>query len=41
MTAFGQLFDPHFALPLIGHFFLYEWVVEVFTLLGAGRDRRA
>src|SRR5512141_2583325 len=32
LTAFGQLFDPHFALPLIGHFFLYEWVSEFFTL---------
>jgi Fe-S oxidoreductase len=31
LTAFGQLFDPHFALPLIGHFFLYEWVTELFT----------
>ena len=32
LTAFGQLFDPHFALPLIGHFFLYEWVSELFTV---------
>ncbi len=32
LTAFGQLFDAHFALPLIGHFFLYEWVSEFFTL---------
>ncbi|RYU10796.1 heterodisulfide reductase-related iron-sulfur binding cluster [Nocardioides iriomotensis] len=31
LTAFGQLFDPHFALPLIGHFFLYEWITELFT----------
>src|SRR6476619_7514218 len=31
LTAFGQLFDAHFALPLIGHFFLYEWVSELFT----------
>ena len=31
VTAFGQLFDAHFALPLIGHFFLWEWVSEVFT----------
>jgi Fe-S oxidoreductase len=31
LTAFGQLFDPHFALPLIGHFFLYEWISELFT----------
>ena len=33
LTAFGQLFDPHFALPLIGHFFLYEWVSELFTVV--------
>ncbi|MEO5709434.1 MAG: 4Fe-4S dicluster domain-containing protein [Nocardioidaceae bacterium] len=32
ITAFGQLFDAHFALPLIGHFFLYEWVTEFFTV---------
>ena len=32
LTAFGQLFDAHFALPLIGHFFLYEWVSELFTV---------
>ena len=31
LTAFGQLFDPHFALPLIGHFFLYEWITELIT----------
>jgi Fe-S oxidoreductase len=31
LTAFGQLFDAGFALPLIGHFFLYEWVTELFT----------
>jgi len=28
LTAYGQLFDPHFALPLIGHFFLDEWATE-------------
>jgi len=28
LTAYGQLVDPHFALPLIGHFFLYEWATE-------------
>ncbi|MGZ4485905.1 MAG: Fe-S oxidoreductase, partial [Nocardioidaceae bacterium] len=33
LTAFGQLFDAHFALPLIGHFFLYEWVSELFTVV--------
>ncbi len=32
LTAFGQLFDAHFALPLIGHFFGYEWVSEFFTV---------
>ena len=30
-TAFGQLFDAHFALPLIGHWFVFEWVTELFT----------
>src|SRR4051794_22563970 len=33
VTAFGQLFDAHFALPLIGHFFLFEWFSELFTVL--------
>jgi Fe-S oxidoreductase len=33
LTAFGQLFDAHFALPLIGHFFLWEWVSELFTVV--------
>ena len=33
VTAFGQLFDPHFALPLIGHFFVWEWVTELFTFV--------
>jgi Fe-S oxidoreductase len=33
LTAFGQLFDAHFALPLIGHLFLFEWVSELFTVL--------
>ncbi|MFL6107404.1 MAG: heterodisulfide reductase-related iron-sulfur binding cluster [Marmoricola sp.] len=33
VTAFGQLFDPHFALPLIGHFFLWEWLTEIVTLV--------
>src|SRR4051812_5405731 len=32
VTAFGQLFDAHFALPLIGHFFAFEWLSEFFTL---------
>ncbi|WP_435747279.1 (Fe-S)-binding protein [Nocardioides sp. SYSU DS0663] len=33
LTAFGQLFDAHFLLPLIGEFFLYEWVTEFFTVV--------
>ena len=28
LTAYGQLFDLHFALPVIGRFFLYEWATE-------------
>jgi Fe-S oxidoreductase len=32
VTAFGQLFDAHFAIPLIGHWFVFEWLSEVFTL---------
>ena len=31
VTAYGQLFNPDFALPLIGHFYLYEWVTELIT----------
>jgi Fe-S oxidoreductase len=33
VTAFGQLFDADFALPLIGHFFLWEWLTEVVTVV--------
>jgi Fe-S oxidoreductase len=29
LTAYGQVFDPTFALPLIGHFAPYEWFTEV------------
>jgi Fe-S oxidoreductase len=32
-TGYFQLFDPEFALPFIGHFFLYEWVSEGLGLL--------
>ncbi len=28
VTAFGQLFSPSWALPVIGHFFLLEWLIE-------------
>ncbi len=31
VNGYGQLFDPHFALPLIGHFPPYEWVAELFA----------
>jgi Fe-S oxidoreductase len=32
-TAYFQLFDPEFALPVIGHFFLYEWLIEALGVL--------
>ena len=31
LTAYGQLFSPSFALPLIGHFVPYEWVTELIS----------
>ncbi|MDQ2757917.1 MAG: (Fe-S)-binding protein [Actinomycetota bacterium] len=34
LTAFGQLFSPTFALPLIGHWVVYEWVTELFAWTG-------
>ncbi|WP_340540183.1 (Fe-S)-binding protein [Nocardioides sp. GXZ039] len=33
LTGYFQLFDPEFALPLIGHFYLFEWVCEAIGLL--------
>jgi Fe-S oxidoreductase len=30
VTAYGQLLDPHFALPVIGHWAPYEWLTELF-----------
>ncbi|QIX25353.1 4Fe-4S dicluster domain-containing protein [Nocardioides sp. JQ2195] len=33
--AFFQLFDAEFAWPIIGHFFVYEWISEFIGLLGA------
>ncbi len=33
VTAFGQLFDPGFHIPFLGHFFLFEWASELFTLV--------
>ncbi|BBH17294.1 hypothetical protein Back2_15810 [Nocardioides baekrokdamisoli] len=35
MQGLVQLFDPEFSWPLIGHFFLFEWVEEFIGLLGA------
>jgi len=29
VTAYGQLFDPEFALPVIGHWVVFEWVTEL------------
>ncbi|AYY11409.1 (Fe-S)-binding protein [Actinobacteria bacterium YIM 96077] len=37
LTAYGQLFDAEFALPLIGHWHPFEWLMEAIawlTLLG-------
>ncbi|GAB2765580.1 heterodisulfide reductase-related iron-sulfur binding cluster [Terrabacter koreensis] len=34
LNAFGQLFQPEFVLPVIGHFFLYEWVTDFFAFAG-------
>jgi Fe-S oxidoreductase len=31
VNAYGQLFDPHFILPVIGHFPPFEWVTELFA----------
>jgi Fe-S oxidoreductase len=29
VTAYGQLIKPDFALPLIGHWVVYEWITEL------------
>ncbi|GGB77141.1 heterodisulfide reductase-related iron-sulfur binding cluster [Knoellia flava] len=34
VTAFGQLIEPRWQLPLIGHFPPYEWLTEVFAWTG-------
>ncbi len=31
VTAFGQLFDAEFALPLVGHWVVFEWATELIT----------
>ncbi len=32
-TAYGQVFDPAFALPVIGHWLVYEWLSEIIAWL--------
>jgi Fe-S oxidoreductase len=34
ITAYGQLFDQRFALPVIGHWVVYEWASELIAWLG-------
>ncbi|WP_432943135.1 heterodisulfide reductase-related iron-sulfur binding cluster [Kribbella sp. CA-253562] len=34
VTAFGQLFDAHFALPIVGHWVVFEWVTEILSWAG-------
>jgi hypothetical protein len=29
ITAYGQLIDPHFVIPFIGHFWVYEYITEL------------
>ncbi len=39
LTAYGQVFDPTWSIPLLGHFVLYEWLAELFSwggLIGIG-----
>ena len=34
VTAYGQLFNPRYALPIIGHWVVYEWLSELIAWLG-------
>ncbi|EYR62776.1 Fe-S oxidoreductase [Actinotalea ferrariae CF5-4] len=34
ITGYGQIVDPSFVLPVVGHFPPFEWLVEVFAWLG-------
>jgi Fe-S oxidoreductase len=34
VTAFGQLFSPSFQIPVIGHWWPYQFVTELFTVVG-------
>ena len=40
VTAFGQLFDADFALPVIGHWLVYDWATELHHLAHAAVDHR-
>ncbi|MDO4607149.1 MAG: Fe-S oxidoreductase, partial [Bowdeniella nasicola] len=33
VTGYGQLLSPDFALPIIGHAYIYEWVIEAIAWL--------
>ena len=33
-TAYGQLFDPHFALPIVGHWMIFNFVTELIAFTG-------
>ncbi len=33
VTAYGQIFDPHFTLPLVGTWAPYEWFTEIIAWL--------
>ena len=34
VTAYGQLFDPRFVLPVIGHWLVYQWLSELIAWAG-------
>jgi hypothetical protein len=34
VTAYGQMFDPRFVLPVIGHWLVYEWASELIAWAG-------
>src|SRR3954468_4994605 len=34
VTAYGQLFDPRFALPVVGHWVIYAWAAELIAWAG-------
>jgi len=38
VTAFGQLFDAEFALPVIGHWVAYGWATDLITWLMPSRS---